>query len=344
MSDVKKEIKAEALLAELRQTNQRLAMQLKKAKLRNEELVEAVYRAAKDAASMLEIDPVPVSRVDTRKHTPETAIAVVSDLQLGKRTPTYSVDVCERRMKEYADKVRVLTEIQRSDHSVNDCRLYLLGDIIESEDIFPDQPHRIDASLYRQIVVDGPRIIVGLIRSLLAAFPGKIRVVCCVGNHGRLGRFGKGFHPESNGDLMLYRIVQQLLSNEPRVEWLIPETKGERSWYAVDQIGDHKYFVFHGDQMRGGGFGGLPYYGFARAINNWASGVIPEGFRFAFCGHWHQAASIPINDRTLWINGSTESGNEWLREELKVQCSPSQWLLFAHPKRGVTCEYRVWLT
>lgn len=328
----------------LKQTNRRLLRQLEQARTNTKDLVDAVYQAARDAAGTLELLPVPEPpKIGPRNKTPETAIAVVSDLQLGKRTPTYTSAICERRIEEYAGKLTALTTIQRTDHPVDDLRVYMLGDMIESEELFPGQSHRIDASLYRQIVVDGPRILVNFLRTMLTTYK-KIHVVCVIGNHGKIGgRVSRNMHPESNGDLMLYRIVQQLLENEPRITWNIPNLEGERAWHAIDVIGDHRFFLYHGDQMTGGGFGGLPYYGFARAINNWAAGVIAGGFKYALAGHWHQAASIPINDRILWINGSTESSNEWLREELKAQCPPSQWALFAHPQHGVTAEYRVWL-
>jgi hypothetical protein len=333
-------------MSELRDANRSLMRKMEEQRVTKAELVAAVYNAAKDASTSLEIGPVkkPSQTKDRKDRQNETAILVVSDQQLGKRTPTYSSEICEERMERYMDKVHLLTEIQRSYHPVRTARIYLLGDIIEGEMIFPGQAHRIDSSLFRQVSVDGPRIISNVVRRALGMFE-QVHVVGVIGNHGRIGRRGD-FHPESNGDLMLYRNMQTIfeVAKEPRVSFDIPYLRGERSWYSVDTIGNHKYFLFHGDQMRGGGFGGLPYYGFGRAVNNWAAGVIPEGFKYALCGHWHQMASIPINDRILWVNGSTESSNEWLREELKSQSPPGQWLLFAHPEIGVTAEYRVWLT
>jgi hypothetical protein len=331
----------------LRSQAAQLSRELSSAKHRTSELVAAVYRAASAAMADLNVPPVKPPPADNRSSSStEVAVALVSDWQLGKKTPTYNTATCERRVMEYAEKVAKITTIQRADHPVREVRVYLLGDLIEGEMIFPGQAHRIDASLFRQVCVDGPRILSRLIQALLSAFD-TVRVVCVIGNHGAIGgRSRKEMHPESNGDLMLYSIAKMMFeeAREKRVTFDIPFVEGERSWYAVDAVGQFKFFLAHGDQMRGGGFGGLPHYGFARAINNWASGVIPESFDAAVMGHWHQAASIPFNNRILWINGSTESGNEWLREELKVQCPPSQWLLFCHPKKGVTSEHRIWLT
>jgi hypothetical protein len=323
-----------------------LSRELSSAKHRTSELVAAVYRAASAAMADLNVSPIKGPSIDRRIPDGETAIALVSDWQLGKKTPTYSTEVCERRVMEFAEKTAKITTIQRADHPVRNAKIFLLGDLVEGELIFPGQAHRIDASMFRQVCVDGPRILSNLIRRFLACFD-KVEVVCVIGNHGAIGgRSRKEMHPESNSDLMLYTITEMMFkqAGEKRVTFDIPFTEGERSWYAVNAVGQFRFFLAHGDQMRGGGFGGLPHYGFARAINNWASGVIPESFDAAVMGHWHQAASIPFNNRILWINGSTESGNEWLREELKVQCPPSQWLLFCHPKKGITSEHRIWLS
>src|SRR5260370_39514499 len=131
---------------------------------------------------------------------------------------------------------------------------------------------------------------------------------------------------------------------EERRTWTIGVTAGERSWYAVDAVGRHRFMLFHGDQMRGGGFAGIPMYGLIRAVQAWATDPQFKGFRYAACGHWHSMWSMPINNRTLWINGSTESDNTWAQEELKSRSDPGQWLLFAHPTVGVTSEHRVWLS
>lgn len=340
--EIKIESKYERRIEKLKQINLSLARRLEDARILKKDLADMVYQAAKEAAASLDINPVAAPRAQAAKHpTHEVAQVLLSDLQLGKRTPTYNTNVCERRVQLYARKVRELTDIQRSNRPITEAHVYMLGDMVEGEMIFPGQAHRIDSSLYRQVTVDGPRILIEFCRNLLDHFE-RVRVISVIGNHGRLGRRGD-YHPESNSDLMLYRVCKTVFEStrESRLTWEIPFTVGERSWYAVDTIGRHRYMLFHGDQMRGGGFAGIPMYGFGRAIAAWASGVIQKGFRYALCGHWHNMWSMPINNRILWVNGSTESDNTWFQEELKTRSDPGQWLLFAHPKVGVTSEHRV---
>ena len=245
-------------------------------------------------------------------------------------------------MRRYAEKVIRLTDIQRADHPVRTAHVWLLGAIVENEDIFPGQSWLVDASLYRQVAVDGPRITVNFLRRLLGHFDALV-VYGIIGNHGRIGRKGV-YSPETNADRILYRIVQQLLQEEKRITWVIPDGMGERGWYAVDRIGAYSCMLFHGDQIRGGGFAGFPFYGLAKRVWGWRSGGIPDSFRDVAFGHWHQPIQVPLNHTIAWGTGSPESSNTWLQENFAASGSPSQRLNFVSPKRGiVTNSYIVWL-
>lgn len=334
---------------DLRSACQRLTRDLAEAKASKAELIRAIDQAASAAMAGLVIPPVPAPAIDKRKKTPEIAVAVLSDWQLGKRTPTYDSTVCEQRIEEYGRRVLKLTEIQRADHPVKELRIYMLGDIVEGELIFPGQSWRIDASLFQQVLIDGPRILGSFVRRMAGAFE-KVRVVGVIGNHGSLGgRARKEYHPESNADAMLYEVTRQVLLPEPRVEWLATRERLERKWYAVDQVGDRKFFLFHGDQVKGG-FAGFPWYGFGKKLMGWRtiadllkSSGISEPFDYALSGHFHTPVRTYINGITHWGSGSPESTNTYAAEELASAGEPCQWLLFVHPKHGVTAEYLVHL-
>lgn len=327
--------------SELRDANTRLLRQLDKAKASREELVDAVYRAAKDAASTLVIPPVPVPPKDRRKGKPEVAVAMLSDWQLGKRTPSYGVEVCEERVQRYAEKVAALSDIQRADHPVREVRVWLLGDLVEGELIFPGQSHRIDASLYRQVVVDGPRILGSFLRTMLARFD-SVHVTAVIGNHGAIGGpVRRETHPESNADMMLARIVADTVT-DPRLTWTLAEPAGERGWYAIDRIGNYSCLLFHGDQIRGG-FAGFPFYGLAKKVWGWSTSI-GEPFNDVALGHWHTPTRVTLNTVTARVNGSTESDNTYALEQLASAGRPSQWLYFVEPDKGrVSAEYCVYL-
>jgi len=646
-------------LHDLRAANRKLAQQVEAERRRTADVTEAVYQAARDAARGLDYDPVPAPKAQSSKQTAEVALVVVSDVQLGKRTADYDTVVCAKRMELYAQKIERLVEIQRSDHPVRAARVYMLGDMIEGELIFPSQPYLVDASLYKQVMLDGPRIYGEFLRRLLRIFE-SVTVHGVVGNHGccpastravtrrglatwdaievgdevmsvddaghtiwepvlecvsyehvgamvrvqtrdtnfavtpehrvvgqsvesgqwrewradalgpmfRLvmaGRGGEhdapisderirllawcltdshrtpkhgywhfyqreekcariggllssiglsfstavrqrniteicgkrlkscapsveyhvraddsrlvsewcpsrdslpewvwslserqvgvlidewvytdGSHPKGNGvsiylsrqqlreelqillaangyratsteyrpqhwrlnvvktqvthvaskkaastehyegtawcvrvpngrffaedngrlfltgnsiggysrrmhnpttnaDRMLYSVLREVLSAEKRLRFVIPEAERERNWYAVDYpVGqDFGVLLFHGDQIRGG-FAGFPFYGVAKKVWGWRSGAVREPFRYAVFGHFHTPTRMTLNDITVWANGTVESSNTYAQEELAASGRPTQLVLFAHPRVGVSAEY--WVT
>ena len=332
-------IRAIADSDDLRAALNRTLRELGRAKAAKEELVAAVYRAAKDAASAIVVPPVPKPTPDKRKGTPEVAICLLADWQWGKVTPDYNSEVAAERVARYAEKAVRLIDLQRAHHPVNEARIYLLGDLLEGEEIFPGQAHRIDASLYSQLF-NGAQALAQIVRVIASAVP-KVRVVGAIGNHGALGGpIRKSYHPETNADAMLMNVARMLLADEKRVEW--PETfvAGERAWYATDDVLGKRWFLFHGDQVKSASFG-IPWYGFNKRLLGWATSVAP--FEYSASGHWHVPVRMQVNAITHWGAGSTESSNTFAQEFLASGGQrPSQWLLF-QGSDGVTAEYQVFL-
>lgn len=339
LADEAREIDADT---DLKAALNRTLRELDKAKASKAELVDAVYRAAKDAASALSIPPVAKPAKDPRKGRPEVAVVVLSDWQLGKKTPSYSSEVCAERIERLAGKVQKLTTIQRADHPVRELHVFAVGDLIEGELVFGGQAHRIDSSLFRQVSVDGPRILVGFLRTMLATFD-RVTVWSVDGNHGAIaGPFRKEMHPESNGDRILYQNARMLLESEKRLAWNMAEPDGERNWYVVAQIGNYRALLLHGDQFRG--HAGIPWYGIQKKAGGWALGAIPDAFDDVDFGHFHQPTRLTLNRVTARCNGSTESHNTFAIEQLAAVGRPSQGLRFVEPEGGhVSAEYVVYL-
>ena len=270
----------------------------------------------------------------------EVAVAILSDWQLGKKTPSYGSAVCEKRMARYAEKVVHLTRIQRAHHPVKRLHVWCLGDFVEGEMIFAGQQWLIDSSLNDQAIVNGPRILVNLIRRWLREFE-SIRVVCVPGNHGFIaGRNRREMHPETNADRMLYQVAQQLLHDEPRVSWRIAGGILEGGWYAVDDIGGHRTLLFHGDQIQGG----LTTENHVKKlVLGWQTGAIKGGFDDAYLGHFHVIKRFSFGSTIVRVAGSPESDNAYAVRALGSVSRASQPLQFVVPGKGVSCSYDVWL-
>jgi hypothetical protein len=323
----------------LRSENKRLARMVDKYKNVRQEASQVVYQAAYDSFSAFSLPSVPKPNLGKSLGIPETAVAVLSDWQLGKVTPDYNSEVLEKRMEIYADKILEITEIQRAHHPVDNLHVWILGDIVEGEEIFPGQSHLIDSGIYRQVGVNGPRILGAFFQKMLANFK-HIHVTAVIGNHGAVGgRARKQHDPETNMDRLLYKICELVFESEDRISFHIPDGKGERNWYAVDYIGDYGTLLIHGDQMAHPSSVNSYY----KKIMGWKDGAIPEKFDDVFMGHYHQQFKMTIGSTILRVSGSPESYNTYAQEYFHSMSRPCQHLMFVHPDKGVTSEYSIWL-
>jgi len=324
----------------LRSENRRLAKLAEKYKNVKSEAVVSVYQAAFDAFSTFELPKIKAPTLKSNRQTsPEVAVAVFSDWQMGKVTASYNTQVLEKRIELYTEKLLEITEIQRLHHNVDELHVWLLGDIVEGEEIFAGQSHLLDSGLYRQVGVNGPRILSKFLITALEKFK-KVHVLGVIGNHGAVGgKMRKQHDPETNMDRLLYKILELMFDKEDRITFNIPDGRGERNWYAIDNIGDYSSLLIHGDQLPSP----AQYYGYYKKIMGWKDGAIPEHFNDVFMGHYHQQFKMTIGSSILRVSGSPESSNTYAQEYFSSMSRPCQHLMFIHPEHGITSEYSVWL-
>jgi hypothetical protein len=319
---------------ELREALKRAMTEKAKLKHRNEEMVRAIYQAAKDAAMSMPPVKVKPPTKDTRKGKPEVAVIHCTDWQLGKRTVSYGSETCGKRIERFIDKCLHITEIQRKHHPVKEAVLMLGGDMVEGLGIFPGQIYEVDSLLYEQLF-EVSRLISQTITTLASNFE-SVRVVCEYGNHGRIGRYGE-MPKGDNIDRISYEIART------RVGHLVKEWQSSDAWYQIIHIGNYKALLVHGDEVKSFG-GNTPAFGILRKVNAWAGGVI-EPFSDCYMGHWHTPMSLTMsNGGRIYVTGSPESHNEYAREFVAATGIPSQRLHFVDPDKGrVAAEYVVWL-
>jgi hypothetical protein len=324
-------------IAALEADNRRLFKAYSKAKARGDEYIDAVYRAATDAARYVGETEYTTPWKVSRNNSPEVALWHMTDWQGGKRTETYDRQIMRHRVGKYVDKAHAITEIQRADHPVDEAVLLFTGDMVEGVGIFPGQVWELDGTLYEQMF-DVADLMIWTIRQALGMYK-TVRVVAEYGNHGRLGKKGDGIKASDNVDRMVYNIVRQRLADESRLVDF--QTSGD--WYQHFTIGNYTAMAIHGDEIKSFG-GNIPAYGILRKANQWASGVLPA-FRDLYIGHYHQSMQLQLaNGGSVFMTGSPESDNIYAHEFVAATGDPSQRLHFINPDKGrVTSEYRVWL-
>lgn len=66
-------------------------------------------------------------------------------------------------------------------------------------------------------------------------------------------------------------------------------------------------------------------------------------FDYLCMGHFHNATMLDWNGKTIFVNGTFLSDDEWTMQRLGLSSSLCQLLLGVHPKRGVSFVRRIWL-
>jgi hypothetical protein len=323
-----------ATAQELREALKRSQQAYAKLKHRTDELVQAVYTAAKDAALATPPVKLPPARTFPNSKKAEVALLHCTDWQLGKKTVSYDKETCRRRIERFVDKAIAITEIQRKHHPVNEAVLLLGGDMVEGIGIFPGQAYEVDSLLYEQLF-EVSQIITSVVLRLKHNFK-TVRVVCEYGNHGRIGRRGD-LAASDNIDRIAYQIARN------QIGYATKEWQESDNWYQIFTIGNYRGLLVHGDEIKSFG-GNTPAFGILRKVNAWASGVI-EPFTDCYMGHWHTPMSLTMsNAGRIFVTGSPESHNEYAREFVAATGTPSQRLHFIDPVRGrVAAEYVIWL-
>lgn len=322
---------------ELRQALARAQRAARRKEIATEVLVEAVYRAARDA--LLAHGPAPkiiAPARDRRSAKPEVALLHLTDWQMGKRTRSYDMAVARKRIAYACDVAVELADIQRTHHPVRDCHVMLGGDMVEGTSIFPGQAWEVEAAGFEQLVATAS-LIESAVRFLLEHFE-TVTVWEEIGNHGRIGRKGDVPHGD-NVDRMAYTLARSQVGADKRLTWH-PWAGGLGTHV---RIGEYTALLAHGDEIKSFG-GNTPAFGILRKANAWATGVV-EPFTDLYLGHFHHAMALSMaNGGRVFVTGSPESDNEYAREFVAATSQPSQRLHFVDPKRGrVTAEYLLWL-
>jgi hypothetical protein len=335
------DIDAVAEAAELRRTIRGLEQRLFKAKAKTAELVEAVERAAKEAALIQGVaPPVPKPKADRRARADVAGMLLCTDWHFGKHTPSFNTEIAAQRIVALADKVDSITEIERAAHPVREMHALLAGDFVENTGIFPGQAYEVDSTTFQQMFA-ASSATEGLVRRLLATFP-VVHVWEQSGNHGRIGK--KGDYPRSdNLDLLVYRLARERLrpyETEGRLVW-----HPASSWFTLVQVGAYKALLVHGDQIKSFG-GNVPAFGIARKGNAWATGVLGVEFLDILMGHFHQPLVVPLakGPGRTFVNPSIESDSAYAQEFVAANGIPGQRLHYVNPRAGrITSEHVVWL-
>lgn len=324
--------------AELRAANTQLQAQLRRAKARVDDLVEAAYEGAKAALVTLgPLAPVGAPKRDRRAHRPEVALWHLTDWQGAKVTTSYNSEVMRKRVRYFCDVAERVTEMARADHPVRDCVIALGGDMCEGLFNFPTQPFEIDATIFEQFDTIA-HLLAETVRRALSVYE-HVTVVSEWGNHGRMGSKRAVVPRSDNFDRMIYRLARAMLDQETRLKWDDCPEDIQRI-----EIGKYRALLIHGDEIGRNGYASPATI--VQHVAKWQSGAYSWPFRDCYVGHYHNHSehSLPNGLGSVYFTGSTESDNRYARDTMAASAIPSQRLHFIDPEEGrVVSVHKIWL-
>lgn len=174
---------------------------------------------------------------------------------------------------------------------------------------------------------------------LLAEKFGRVWVISVPGNHGRttMKPMAKKY-VETNYDYLIACMLEREFKNDPRVEFSTP-----MSGDALFKVYDWNFVLTHGDRI--GSSGGQGFIGPAATITRGMKKLVDyyAGLRqhvdCVLVGHFHTAMELEYG----FSNGCLPGYSEYAKTFRARPSPPTQWLLFVHPKNGITARWKILL-
>ena len=237
--------------------------------------------------------------VSTAKETLDTTLCVlISDTHFGELIEDsdgrvlFNMDIAERRMLSIPNTV--LSVLDTSE--INEIVIFLAGDHIDGEGIFPAQAMEIQTHATQQIL-RATKAIWQMILLFREALPDAlIRVVTCRGNHGRTG---KDVSPEANWDNIIFQQIELLVDMQEDSRLTIKNRYGE---YNTCLIKGWKFYARHICPVQADTAGGRARFG------GWAD---IHGYDAIVYGHFHHWGVFTYQDKPLFRNGSLGGSNAY---------------------------------
>ena len=339
-----------------------------KRKLRDADGKTAIYvQQAKDLLDNIgefKLTPPQVSEPDRRRGLrEEQPVLCLGDTHFGHWEPSgehkFDKEIARERMLQATQKFIATTHDRRNSAKIDKCHLYFMGDMVEGEMMRNGQAHEIDVPVFLQAMFYAPAAMAECVISLAAEFA-ELHVVGVPGNHGRNGRFGNGAHHMTNWDRVAYQTCRYMVENSllkmgslgeklwKRITWDLPTDRSmdaecpHDDYLAIDYVYEWCNCVAHGENLRGKGWGGIPFYGVERMVNRYDA-ILDDPIDFLYMGHIHVHASIPSNYRQVFVNGAIESSTGFVRKDLMSANPPSQTAIFYDPELGPISEHTFYL-
>lgn len=280
----------------------------------------------------------PAPSLVTKKYSPQSLVILLSDCQIGEeidqdetQLAEYNIDIFERRMQQYYETIMSIVNRYRLTTPMPDAHIWMLGDMVEGEQIFRGQAARIECDVMEQFFRG--KAIISRFASEIGANFDSVSISCVAGNHGRIGRKGETkFYV--NWDHMMYRYMEDTLADHGNITWNIP-----KSWWTVVEVRGQRFYLTHGDDLIR--YMGVPWYSLERydAKETKLLRMVGQTYDHIVIGHHHTAFEWDSGPGWRIANGAFSSGGLFPAKRLQLMNLPHQWIFGVHNEHGITFRY-----
>ena len=225
-------------------------------------------------------------------------VAFVGDTHYGKKTDCYDEGKLYQALYRYYSQVASYSKYHKP-HIIT----VLLGDLVDGQSIFPQQPYVTTV----QDPIDQVNGLFRIFRQITEELGDRLQFsgfLSVIGNHGRTSKF---LPVETSWDRVFYErlSVEQVLGPN-----LIGATFSQRLVVDLTVKDNHKRFFFHhGHFVRARST--IPYNG----IRNKLTRLIAANklnVDYVVMGHFHILASMPVGSTRVLLNGTSVCGDDYV--------------------------------
>lgn len=272
-----------------------------------------------------------ITSIKQGKGDPEELVVLLSDLQIGHKSPTTNAAIISKRCANLASRVLKIVSLHRKAYPIKKLHVFVLGDIVHNEAIGKTVGlDELEMVLSDQMFKIAVPVLERFLLTLLPHFQEGIEVYTIAGNHGKLSKENAD---SSNMDNVVYRFLAERLRNYKEINFHSAYDK----FYQMVEIMGWKFLLIHGDQIKMTLT--LPFYGVTtRAMR--LQGAVGR-FDYLCLGHFHTANILNWQDSEILMNGTFVSDDQWVLQKLGMGTSPKQLVFGIHPNQGITFRYLV---
>jgi UDP-2,3-diacylglucosamine pyrophosphatase LpxH len=299
--------------------------------IRTEEALSMIESIVDKGIKASEVVDIPQIKIKQGKGDEEEMVLLFSDLQVGHKSPTTNIKVLGDRLDTLAKAVVKIASLQRNAIPIKKLDIFMLGDMIQSEDITSKVDlDSLEMVLMEQVFTGAIPMTEKFLISIAPHFPGGIDVYCVPGNHGNVTKMNA---PSTNWDTIIYKILQSKTANYKKIRWHIEE----KMFYQMVDIMGKKFMLAHGDCIPR--YLNIPIYGITQRAMRWQGSI--GNFDYLCLGHFHTPIRMDWNNVEVLVNGCFMSDDQWVLKSIGMSTQPSQMCFGVHPRKGISFLYKL---